>query len=45
MLNENNAINSLPAVQISREIVALLEKIYDGGPIITIFSVIWKDVH
>jgi hypothetical protein len=42
MLNSNNAvyIHSLPIVQISLGIVAFFEKIYDGEPILTVFSVI-----
>ncbi len=39
VLNSNSAINSLPIVQISQGIVALFEKIYDGEPILTVFSV------
>jgi hypothetical protein len=43
--NLNNTINSLPTLQISLGIVALFEKIYGGEPIITVFPVIWEDVH
>jgi|688.fasta_scaffold1428068_1 hypothetical protein len=45
VVNSNNAINSLPILQISLGIVALLEKIYDGEPIITVVSVIGANVH
>ncbi len=34
----------MPTVQISLGIVVLFEKIYDGEPILTIFSVIGEDV-
>jgi hypothetical protein len=38
VVNSNNAINSLPTLQISLGIVAIFEKIYyDGEPIFTIF--------
>jgi hypothetical protein len=39
-LNPYNAIHSLPTVQIYLGIVALFKKIYDGEPILTVFSVI-----
>ncbi len=39
LLISNKIINSLPTVQISPEIAALFEKIYDGEPILTVFSV------
>jgi hypothetical protein len=42
--NSNNAVNSLPILQISLGIVALFEKIYDGEPILTVFSNIGDDV-
>jgi hypothetical protein len=46
VLNSNNAIfNFLPTVQISLGIVALVEKIYDGEPIHTVFSVIGEDYN
>ncbi len=35
----SNNINSLPTVQLLMVIVALFEKIYDGEPILTNFSV------
>jgi hypothetical protein len=41
----NNAINSLPTLQILSVIVVLFEKIYDGEPILVIFSVIEEDLH
>ncbi len=41
----NNAINSLPTLQISPGIAILFEKIYDGEPILVIFSVIEEDLH
>ncbi len=45
IVNSNIAINSLPTLQISLEIVALFEKIYAGQPILTVFSNIGKDVR
>ncbi len=36
----NVAIGSLPTLQIPLGIVALFEKIYDGKPIITVFSTV-----
>jgi hypothetical protein len=41
----NNAINSLPTLQISPGIVVLFEKISNGEPILVIFSVIEEDLH
>ncbi len=41
----NIAIDSLPTLQISKGIIALFEKIYDGKPILTIFSNIGEDVQ
>jgi hypothetical protein len=38
------SIQTMPTVQISLGIVVLFEKIYDGEPILTIFSVIGEDV-
>ncbi len=38
VLNSNNAINSLPSLQISLEIVALFEKIYYEVSILTVVS-------
>ncbi len=46
MAISNIAIDSLPTLQISLGIVALLENIYDGEPIFTIFSVklsVWSE--
>jgi hypothetical protein len=43
--NSNNAIDSLPTLQISLEIVALFEKIYDGEPILTVVSNIGEDLQ
>ena len=45
VVNSNIAIGSLPTLQISQGIVALFEKIYDGEPILTVFSNIGEDVH
>ncbi len=45
VVNWNIAIDSLPKLQISLEIIALFEKIYDGGPIITVVSNIGEDVQ
>ncbi len=39
------AIDSLPTLQIPLRIVELFEKIYDGEPILTVFSNIGEDVH
>ncbi len=36
--NSNIAIDSSPTLQISLEILALFEKIYDGEPILTVVS-------
>ncbi len=38
MVNLNITIDYLPTLQISLGIVALFEKIYDGEPILTVFS-------
>jgi hypothetical protein len=38
MAISNIAIDSLPTLQISLGIVALLEKIYDGEPILTVLQ-------
>ncbi len=45
MVNSNVAIGSLPTLQIPLGIVALFEKIYDGEPILTVFSNIGEDVQ
>jgi hypothetical protein len=45
VVNSNIAIGSLPTLQISQGIVALFEKIYDGEPILTVFSNIGEDVQ
>jgi len=45
LLNSNNAINSLPTLQISPGIIALFEKIYDEVLILTVFSNIGEDVQ
>ncbi len=45
VVNWKIAIDSLPTLQISLEIVALFEKIYDGKPILTIISNIVEDVQ
>ncbi len=39
------AIGSLPTLQISLATKALFEKIYDGKPILTVFSNIGEDVQ
>ena len=41
----NIAIGSLPTLQTSHGLLALFEKIYDGGPILTVFSNIGDDVQ
>jgi hypothetical protein len=38
VVNSNIAFDSSPTLQISSEIVALFEKIYDGEPILTVVS-------
>jgi hypothetical protein len=43
--NSNIAIDSLPTLQISVGIIALFEKIYDGEPILTVFSNIGEDYN
>ncbi len=43
--NSNIAIDSLPTLQISLEILALFEKIYDGDPILTVVSNIGEDYN
>jgi hypothetical protein len=43
MVNSNIAIGSVPTLQISLGIVALLEKIYYEVPILTVFSNIGED--
>jgi hypothetical protein len=45
VVNSNIAIDSFPKFQISQGIVALFEKIYDGEPILTVFSNIGEDVQ
>jgi hypothetical protein len=45
VVNSNIAVGSLPTLQISQGIVALFEKIYDGEPILTVFSNIGEDVQ
>jgi hypothetical protein len=44
VVNSNDASNSLPTVQISLGIVELFEKIYDGEPILTSFSLSGEDI-
>jgi hypothetical protein len=43
--DSNIAIGSLPTLQILQGTVALFEKIYDGSPILTVFSNIGEDVQ
>jgi hypothetical protein len=43
--NSNIAIDSSPTLQISLEILALFEKIYDGEPILTVISNIGEDYN
>jgi hypothetical protein len=45
VVNWNIAIDSSPKLQISLEVIALFEKIYDGGPILTVISNIGEDVQ
>jgi hypothetical protein len=43
--NSNIAIDSSPTLQISLEILALFEKIYDGQPVLTVVSNIGEDYN
>jgi hypothetical protein len=43
--NSNIAIDSSPTNQISLEILALFEKIYDGEPILAVISNIGEDYN
>ncbi len=45
VVNWNITIDSSPKLQISLEIIALFEKIYDGGQILTVVSNIGEDVQ
>jgi hypothetical protein len=45
VVNSNIAIGSLPTLQISLGIVVLFEKIYDGEPILAVFSNIGEDYN
>jgi hypothetical protein len=45
VVKSNTAINSLATVQISQGIVTLFEKIYDGEPILTVFSNIGEEAR
>ncbi len=45
VVNSNIAIASLPTLQISLGIIALLEKIYDRELILTVISNIGEEVH
>jgi hypothetical protein len=45
VLNSNIAIDSLPTLQISLGIIALMENIYDGEPFLTVFSIIGEDYN
>ena len=45
VVNSTIAIGSLPTLQKLQGIVALFEKIYDGEPILTVFSNIGEDVQ
>ncbi len=45
VVNSNNAIDSLPTLQVSLEIIALFEKIYDREPILTVISNIGEEVQ
>jgi hypothetical protein len=44
VVNSNILIVSLPTLQISLATIALFEKIYDGKPILAVFSNIGEDV-
>ncbi len=43
--NSNVAIDSSSTLQISLEILALFEKIYDGEPILNVVSIIGEDFN
>jgi hypothetical protein len=43
VLNSDIAINFFPTIQISLGLVTLFEKIYEEGPILTVFSNIGED--
>jgi hypothetical protein len=45
VVNSSIAIGSLPTLQISLRIVTFFEKIYDGKPILTVFSNIGDNVQ
>jgi hypothetical protein len=45
VVNSNIAIDSLPTLQVSLEIIALFEKIYDREPILTVISNIGEEVQ
>jgi hypothetical protein len=45
VVNSNIAIDNLPTLQISVGVITLFEKIYDGEPILTVFSNIGEDVQ
>ncbi len=45
MVNSKIDIGALPTLQIPVGMVALFEKIYDGKPILTVFSNIGEDVQ
>ncbi len=45
VVNSNIAIDSSPTLQISLQIEALFEKIYDGVSILTVVSYIGEDVQ
>jgi hypothetical protein len=45
VVNSNIAIATLPTFQITVRFIALFEKIYDGEPILTVFSNTGEEIH
>jgi hypothetical protein len=45
VVNSNIAIETLPTLQISVGVIAVFEKIYDGEPILTVFSNIGRRIY
>jgi hypothetical protein len=45
VVNSSIALHTLPTLQVSVGVIALFEKIYNGVPILTVFSNIGEDVR
>jgi hypothetical protein len=45
VVNSNITLDTWPTLQISVGVIALFENIYDGEPILPVFSNIGEDVH